>query len=218
MPLSNFVAAVKRALSAAGIQTYETASSAQGDGDPATLKLYAWNALVSAALFLPLHICEVVVRNAIADAIEHVYGEGWPWSPGFERSLPDPRQEWSSRRELLHARRAQTTTGKVVADLKFVFWQDMMTQRHDLRLWVPHFRGVFPNAEGGIPVPHLRQQFYRDLRKLRNRIAHHEPVLSWDLLGHFRVMQRLVELRCDFTARWMCKVCEDVPRLIASRP
>lgn len=47
------------------------------------LDLYAWNAQIAAVLIHPLHICEVVVRNGIAGAIEAVYGAQWPWSIGF---------------------------------------------------------------------------------------------------------------------------------------
>ena len=78
---------VKAALSAARIATYEKAA---GIIDPATgvvdpnstkaLELYAWNALVSGALLMPLHVCEVVIRNAVAEALEAKYGAMWPWS------------------------------------------------------------------------------------------------------------------------------------------
>ncbi len=221
MPNKDLIQAVRKALSAARLETFEIASAAKGDEDLAALNLYAWNARVSAALLAPLHICEIVVRNAVAEAIEHVYGHGWPWSPGFERSLPDPMREWSARREIIGARRNFRATGKVIPELKFVFWQNMLTQRHDLRLWVPFLHEVFPNIGRSAPVAHLRHAIYLDLkvlRELRNRIAHHEPILNRDLMADYQRMVRLVGRRCGITSAWMGRVCGDVPQLIEQRP
>lgn len=85
---------VKAALSAARVGTYEAAAgiidAATGLADPNSTKaldLYSWNALVSGALLMPLHICEVVVRNAVSEALEAVYGARWPWNTRFELSL-----------------------------------------------------------------------------------------------------------------------------------
>lgn len=58
--------------------TYDATVGATSPGDQCALELYAWNALVSAALLMPLHICEVVLRNAVADALQSVYGTNWP--------------------------------------------------------------------------------------------------------------------------------------------
>lgn len=77
-------------MSAARMGTFEVAAGVQSDDDPAALLLYAWNAEVSGAFLAPLHVCEVVVRNAVSDALEALYGPRWPWSATFERSLPDP--------------------------------------------------------------------------------------------------------------------------------
>jgi hypothetical protein len=168
-----------------------------------------------------LHICEVVVRNAISEAVERTYGGKWPWSPGFERSLPDPAFEWSPRKEIVGARRRFRQTSQVIPELKFAFWQDLMTQRHDRRLWASGLHQVFPNLNTGLPVARLREGIYLDikaLRTLRNRIAHHEPVLKRDLADDYRRMVSLVERRCVTTAGWMTLLCKEIPELIERRP
>ena len=221
MTHTNLVPAVRRALSPARLKTFELASRATGSDDPAALDLYAWNAKVSAAMLIPLHLCEVVVRNAIAEAIEEVYGNGWPWSPGFVQSLPDPLREWSPRKELVAARRTYRFAGKVIPELKFVFWQTMMTQRHDRRLWIPFLHKVFPNLDPSTPARELRQEIFLELsilRGLRNRIAHHEPVLTRDLSKDYRRMLRLVESRCRIMAGWMGETCAGIPELIGKKP
>jgi hypothetical protein len=89
-----------------------------------TLELYAWNAAISGAFMLPQQICEVAVRNAVSEALEKVYGPKWPWTPGLERSLPDPKYGFSLRKELFTARKniPMGNTNKMIPELKFAFW------------------------------------------------------------------------------------------------
>lgn len=186
--------------------TYEAAAGVSGDEDLSALNLYAWNAKVSGALLAPLHLCEVVVRNAVAEAFEAMYGPRWPWSPGLERSLPDPTRGYSPRRDLQSARRSVHTTGKVIPELKFAFWQNVFTQRHDLRLWNPHLMRVMPHLNASKSIPELRTDIYNELeciRKLRNRIAHHEPIFTRNLEEDFGKIVALIEARCKATAGWM---------------
>jgi hypothetical protein len=38
------------------------------------------------------------------------------------------------------------TTGKIIAELKFAFWENIFTAGQDSRLWNAHFRTFFPGA------------------------------------------------------------------------
>lgn len=200
---------IKNSLSVARIGTYENFIG--GVAGPAqtekALNLYMWNAQVSAAFFVPLHVCEVVTRNAISEVLEAVYGPRWPWSVGFERSLPIPIHGYRPKDDLISARRNQPTTGKVIPELKFVFWQKLLTSRFDSRLWNHHILTSFPNAATLRMTPaQLRQSLYDDLevvRKLRNRIAHHEPIISRNLLGDFSTIKRILSYRCTPTLDWV---------------
>jgi hypothetical protein len=181
---------------------------------------YAWNAQASAALLAPLHICEVVIRNSVSDALEMVYGAMWPWSSGFEQSLPAPGIGYSPRRDLQDVRKIQTSTGKVIPELKFVFWQKMFTSRHDNRLWNTHLTHVLPNLDPAKPVGQLRLEIYdslEEIRKLRNRIAHHEPIFTRNLSGDLQRIVGLVGVRCKVTARWMMSN-QQASAIIAQRP
>jgi hypothetical protein len=198
--------AIKDALSAARMGTYEAAIGITGDGNPAALTLYAWNAQVSGALLAPLHICEVVMRNAVSDALTHMYGKDWPWSPGFVQSLPLPNTGYSQRKDLQNACRNASTTGKVIPELKFVFWQKMFTSRHEQRLWKAYLTRVLPNVDMTKSLRQQRQGIYDDLeqiRMLRNRIAHHEPIFTRNLANDFQKIVSLVEIKCKVTANWM---------------
>lgn len=212
--------AVKIAISSARIGTYEAAAGVTAADDLAALQLYAWNAQVSGALLTPLHICEVVIRNTVATVLESVHGSQWPWVPGFERSLPDPRGGYSPRKDLISARRGKASTGKVIPELKFVFWQKMFTQRHDARLWVPHLQAVLPNMDATKTLTDRRELIYNDLeqlRFLRNRIAHHEPIFTRALADDYSKIVELVRFRCAVTAAWL-EQNQTAVQVISARP
>lgn len=184
------------------------------------LELYAWNARIAGALMIPTHFAEVTTRNAVSDALTTVYGANWPWSSAFERSLPRPgRGAYDPRWDLQSTRARHATTGQVIADLKFVFWQKMFTRRHDQRLWVPHITSIFPNAPAMTPS-HLRLRVAGDLdaiRLLRNRVAHHEPIFVRPLASDLAKMLDLVEIRCAATASWV-RTLEEATAVIADHP
>lgn len=220
---------VKVALSVARIGTYEVAAGiidpATGLADPSSIKaleLYSWNALVSGAFLMPLHICEVVIRNAVADALEAKYGTMWPWSSSFELSLPNNPVGFNPRKDLQRARQGVGTTGKVIPELTFAFWQKLFTARYDGRLWNAYLPIVLPNIGAGVAlnVARARQQVYDDLehiRRLRNRIAHHEPIIARDLQADFQRIYKLTNFRCNETAEWM-RNNQQAVTLIAARP
>ncbi len=211
------LAAVRKSLSEARMATFDLAT---GTGAKAAQDLYSWNALLSGALLMPLHICEVVTRNAISEALELQYGDQWPWSKGFERSLPDPQSGFSLRKDLIAARHNRQTVGEVISDLNFHFWQNMFTSRHDNRLWSPYLRQVLPHLETTKPIQILRSEIYQNLfeiRRLRNRIAHHEPIFARNLMADFNRIKDMISIRCPLTAQWMSDHQQAVD-LIRSKP
>lgn len=91
---------IRSALSSSRFHTFEAAVGAAGENDASALDLYVWNAQVSGAFLMPLHICEVVLRNAAAEALQATYGVRWPWEQVMELSLPDPSHGYNPRRDL----------------------------------------------------------------------------------------------------------------------
>lgn len=199
---SNSYDAVKKSLSVERIKTFETVTSNLEEA----LKLYQWNAEVSGALLPTLHICEVTIRNAISDVLEIVYGARWAWEQVFISSLPNPRFGYNARKDLENARRNACSIGKVIPELKFVFWQKMFTSRHDVRLWDIHLDATFPNLDKSKTIQERRELIYcslEDIRKLRNRIAHHEPVFIRNLHSDYQTTLSLIGYRCKVTAEWL---------------
>ena len=69
-------------------------------------------------------------------------------------------------------------------------------------------------------VGHARALIYKELeqlRKLRNRIAHHEPIFRRNLADDFQKVNDLIAFRCPFTAAWM-RQNQQAQALIAAKP
>jgi hypothetical protein len=65
--------------------------------------------------------------------------------------------------------------GKVVAELSFGFWINMAARGYHWSLWQPCLHRAFPVSHLARPLIHTRLEA---IRTLRNRIAHHEPVVT----------------------------------------
>ncbi len=212
------ISAISAALSASRLDRYLAASHRN---KRLALALYRWNAEVSGALMVPLSLCEVVLRNSIAEAIENVYGAHWFVSGGgLERSIPRPRVGYNPFNDLVRARAGHSTAGKVIPELKFMFWVSMLTSRHDNRLWNQSIKTVFPNLPARW-APAISRKVLHDqvetVRILRNRIAHHEPIFERDIMADYQRFRTIVYWRSREAATWMDGI-ESVTSLAARKP
>lgn len=196
---------IKNALSHSRLATY-------GKYTEQALSLYQWNLQISSALFECLAVCEIVIRNAVAKAIQAEHGEDWAFNLRFVRSMQQNRRD-----ELLGVR--QNTTEQTIAELPFVFWQGFFTARFDNDLWKKHWAVALPNANHG-NVTTLRTEVFEKLekiRKLRNRIAHHEPIFKRNLEADYKRIIKVIEYCCKDTAQWV-QSWQKVTNLLAQKP
>lgn len=203
-------------LSAPRFATY--LAEKNGDKERA-LALYQWNMELSSAFIVPLQIGEVSVRNSIVRAIEMTYGENWPWEKSFQISLKNPPKGYSPRRNIIDLCRLPTT-GKIVAELKFVFWEKMFTRGHDAVIWNSYFRTVFPNADSTKDIQILRKEGYESLykiRDLRNRIAHHEPIFRRNIQEEYDRIKNIISWTDLTASSWLDKI-ETATQMIATKP
>lgn len=211
---------VRATVTAARMSTYDNAVAAGQARIRRALKLYMWNAEVAGAFLLPLHLCEVAVRNAVADAIAAQYGSNWPWVTAFQSSLLSPSTGYNPRGDLAKARYGTTSTGKVIPEVKFVFWQRLFTSRYDNAIWNHQLMAVLPGANAAAGVPAVRTRVFNDLdriRLLRNRIAHHEPIIARNLAADLAAIIDLVQLRCAPTTQ-LLTATERVTSILSLRP
>ena len=201
---------------------FATYLQARGNDRERALELYDWNLSLSAAFIVPLQVCEVAVRNGVIHALEAVHGPNWPWSNGFIRSLPRPhgQNQYDPARDLRTVASRMPTTGKIVAELRFAFWEKLFTAGQDSRLWDAHFHAAFPGAPTAVPIATARATMFSNLnniRKLRNRIAHHEPIFTRNIAAEYQTIHDMIAWRNPIAAAWMDKK-QTVTQLMAVMP
>lgn len=217
-------------LSLPRMATYLAANANTPSPLAAGIALYSWNASAAAAFMYPLHFCEVLIRNAVAEVLTKIYGPQWPWDNGFFLSLPNPSSPSAFRpRAALQAARKKAedaagtgtpSTDKAIAEMSFAFWQSMFTARYDHGLWANHLKTVFPNSPAALANHQVRSQIHQSLetlRKLRNRIAHHEPIFARALGQDYSNILKLVRYRCRETSEWMDQT-QTITQLLRVKP
>lgn len=186
------------------------------------MELYCWNTDVSAAFYVMLQFCELAIRNGAVEAIEAEFGPNWHLNRGFGFTLPTLRKGkgYQPRDDLQQVARRMPTAGKVVAELKFAFWQSVFVRGQDKRIWNKHLATVFPGYDKTLTVAEARAELHvaaDSIRKFRNRIAHHEPVFARRLEQDRDRIRQVIEWRRPGTAKWLDSI-EQVTPLLALRP
>jgi hypothetical protein len=178
--------------------------------------LYEWNAILASSFLVPLHVYEVTLRNAISEAISHRYGADWPTNQVFQNSLA-----FKNKKALLSllTNNGYQSVGKLLPELKLSWFEEVLTARHDGRIWTPYIFTTFPNSTN-LTVQQLRKHL-KDacftIRKLRNRIAHHEPIFNQSCLPNvYPLIQSTIALRCQDTQQWLSQL-ERVNELLLNR-
>lgn len=188
-----------------GPARYQTYIDAAGGDHKRAGELYAWGTSLAGAWHAHIGYIEVATRNAIDrqlrpwNANQGVsYSESWTAEGGaapplygiLGKLLKDARagaNEDAHRRPMGHARKDATPNhDDIVAQLMFGAWTRLVMQpagpgrgnERQMQLWDEALHQAFPGAD---PNERGRQYVGRQLqaiRKLRNRIAHHENLLS----------------------------------------
>ncbi|HEX3649245.1 MAG TPA: hypothetical protein VHV49_12520 [Pseudonocardiaceae bacterium] len=145
-------------------------------GPCGALELYAWNCRASVALFELIGWFEVAWRNNIDRAICASRSPEQPhWL--FDRKFPLQPRTWAkvaAAVSTVRRRTARPTPDQVIAELTLGFWR-FTARGYWTSVWRTHLSRAFPHASGPPQAAAMDRQLDRII-KLRNRIAHHEPV------------------------------------------
>ena len=160
------------------------------------LQLYAHNAALGGAFHGPLQALEVTLRNAVHAAITEARGSFWFEDPRLEQPQ---RNAVSDAKDKLGWERGPQDPGRIVAALSFGFWVALFAKRYEEDLWRPVLHRCFiPRQDRR----HLHDRLNR-IRRLRNRIVHHEPILHWDLRADHDLILWMLGLLSTETKTWV---------------
>lgn len=175
-----------RLLNADRLATYLAACD---NVDADAQRLYAWNIEVSAAFWGGFNVLEVALRNVIHHELSALAGQEDWWNAQIGLHQFEQQRVSDALSSAKRAKGQGALPGHVVAELNFGFWTGLLANRYHQRLWVPALHAAFPYLTGSRRELHRKQE---SLRKLRNRIAHHEPIFARGLAeDHDRLLEVL---------------------------
>jgi len=185
------------------------------------LDLHEWNTQLNAALLHDFAHLEVGLRNFYDRALMAAVHPGdshWTDQASFTALFPavgggDAR----THAELGTARRnaggPTAPPGKLLAELTFGFWVFMTSSRHTNLIWTPHLDALYPAGSQRGQIHHGLDE----LRKARNRVAHHEPVRVAEVNKLTRRIDRYAGYVSPQLAQYI-RYTSTVHGLLGSRP
>lgn len=168
-----------------------------GQDDALAKRLYTFNVQLSAALYGPLHMLEVSLRNVADRQLTSKRGADWM---DDARTLTTGYQQNCvvKAREQLYRDGKPATHCQMVAELNFGFWGSLFG-RQSHHLW-QDLRPIFQSR--GIQRNSIALQL-SDFRGLRNRVAHYEPVLALPLAQRYADITTLTGWLSPSAAAWI---------------
>ncbi len=176
---------------------------AEGDRRRA-VRLYSLNARLSEALYIPIHGLEIALRNRIHTVMAEADGDRWFEADGVLLIARQKEQVARAVSEIEETGK-EATASRMVAALTFSFWTSMLAPAYE-PLWRSTLNRIAETSEGKRLA---RKNFSRPLtqiRILRNRIAHHEPILHWNLAKHHRTLVELTQWLSPSVSQWVATI------------
>lgn len=168
------------------------------------LELYSLNSRLAESLYPPLQMLEIVLRNRI-DSVIDASNVGdctklWFDRPEFQLGGRQAEQVQKARQDIISDRK-EIEAPRFVASLTFGYWTTFFARDYEV-LWQTHLNKIARRDNG----KGLRRKDFaaplKSLRMLRNRIAHHEPIIAWDLPRHYAIVLELTEWLSPAAAAW----------------
>lgn len=152
----------------------------QTDSPEQTLLKYHQNIKIGILLLPSLHYLEICLRNQVDRALRNLYSEEWLIDPPEQLNLSeqDIRKIQKIKGAVFKTRREEATQDDIVAQLSFGFWCSLLQKKYDPIIWQRKnvFKTVFPNIEKSKRTRKYIEPQIIEIKKVRNRIAHHEPI------------------------------------------
>lgn len=142
---------------------------------------YKSNILVSEAFYPLLSILEIGLRNSI-DFQQIIRFNDKNWFENHEFIKVASRfqiDRISDARSNILSEKKEITSGRIISELSFGFWTSFFDTKFEMTLWKT-LRLAFPNCPKEIRKRRTMSSKFNSIRKLRNRIFHHEAI-TWNL-------------------------------------
>jgi hypothetical protein len=195
---------------------FATYLSAAGFDQDRALQLYAWNMRIAASFYPLLSSIEVCLRNQMEPRLSEVFGSAWWTNHEFIDLLGKKGKGIVLRAAAdIEKRGKPPTSGRMTAELSFGFWTNMLLPKYEAPLW-PDLRTHFPDIPDNLTRP-IIQNRCEEVRDLRNRISHHEPIFMRDLSADYGRSFELLRWLGPAKADWIKPQLETM-KILRQRP
>lgn len=197
---------LKNSLSVSRWQTYERLSKDRG---LSAEELYHRNIVYSKELYVILAGLEVVLRNAFHNRLS-IYFKRDDWmSLDMANNLfmhQHKKQLDKAIKNVTKNKDKDFCVPDLVAELNFGFWAHLTNAPYEQKLWAPALRRCFVHKFGR-PVRQDIESRLKELLKLRNKIAHLEPIIRQEkqLIQAYKNAYDIISWICPETAEWFDK-------------
>jgi hypothetical protein len=175
--------------------------ASSGGDSLGAVRLYVANTRLCEAFYTPLQGVEVALRNAMNGEMVTRYGLDW-----IEQRkaplLPIQREMAEKAVQTLIDDHKPVANRGLVAELNFGFWVGILGPKYEVSLWRPTLRKAFPHRPKGVER-HEVQGALNSIRRLRNRVMHHERILHRDLPQDHALTLDIIGWICPETQSWV---------------
>jgi len=158
---------IKKIISPSRFSTF----SKRGRDDHEALNYYLWDISLCQSLYPCLHILEITLRNTIHNsAIKQYNRNDW-------YDLIIHNQDKARLDKVKKSFKNRPLPDDIIAALTFGFWTTLFNKRYQ-NFARPILKNAFPYMPKKIRSPETIRKRLNNIRRLRNRVFHYEPMYN----------------------------------------
>lgn len=174
------------------------------------LRMYELNTRISAAFYSPLQGLEVLVRNDMNMQMQAAFGANWI---DLSTAKLQPTQIDDIKKTIAKIEQHQPSNGAIVAELPFGFWVGLLGPKNENEIWRKALYKAFAHRPRGTERKIVHNALDA-IRRLRNRIAHHEKILHRDLRANHDTILEIAGWCCPITRDWIASLSNFDPDML----
>ena len=164
---------IRKAISSERIASY---LSRFNQNESAAYGAYAWNIALCESFYPALQGIEITLRNSVNEAAVAEFGTGQWFLIDVE---PSEKKIANDTTSILQGKKKALTPSNYVSEFTFGFWVSLFSGRYHHGAWPSVLASPFAHAPKKQRSPKLLRTRLEKIRRLRNRVFHHEPAWYW---------------------------------------
>ena len=166
------------------------------------IKLYELNIEISGYFHYPLEIFEIMLRNSVNAVLIKYYGNKW-YKEDF--LLNKHKEAIKDVIDLLKQNKKDINLNNIISNVSFGFWVDFFHLKY-VNILSDKLKTIF-NCQ--YSPSRLYKALSKVKDKLRNRIAHHESIIKYNIMKeYYSLIMKLISFIDSDIARYVDKQCK----------